>query len=176
MVFKSFLGIVCSLALIASAFSQGAQTKLATQSAPALRIVSAPFHLDRDERKVTLSVELENTGDKTITAFGWAYRTQGPMRGYNVSGSSDMPEVSIVLAPNEKKKVVLLENVELRESVLEMPFKEIAITSVVFEDGSVWKRKEENQFSFMAQPNKSLDRSRGNPDASGIKRDPAKLL
>gem|GEM_PF-1619006 len=32
------------------------------------------------------------------------------------------------------------------------------------------------RFTVTTTPNKSLDRSHGNPDASGIKRDPAKLL
>lgn len=94
---------------------------------------------------MTLTLEIENTGDKTIKGFGWLYQTQGVVRDYNVSITADMPEVSVVLAPKERKKVVLLTDAQVPESILNMPGGEIRIVSVTFEDGSLWKRNNENQ-------------------------------
>jgi hypothetical protein len=118
--------------------------KFTTEDAPSLHILSVPIKLDSKKRRVTLSLEVENTGGKTIKAFVWRYETQGVLQGYNVSITSDMPEVTVVLTPNETKKVLLLKDARVRESIWNMPVRKIAIVGITFEDGSSWKRNNEN--------------------------------
>ena len=104
------------------------------------RFCAATVAINYEKRTVTLSLELENAGNKTIKAFGCVYRTKDIIRGYSVSITANLPELSINLSPNNKQKVVLLDDTQVPESILNMPVGEIAIASVIFEDGSSWKR------------------------------------
>jgi hypothetical protein len=144
MILKLLLGFICSSILLVPVFAQDGQAKLSTAGAPSLQIVSAPIKLDREKRKVSLSLEVKNTGAKTIKAFGWQYRTQGILKGYNVSSAADMPEVSVVLPLNMKKKVLLRKESDVPESFWNLPIREIRIVSITFEDGSSWRRTKDD--------------------------------
>jgi len=141
---KTLVGIICAVVLVLPALAQEGQVKFTTEDAPSLRIRSVPIKLDSKKRRVTLSLEVENTGDKVIKAFVWRYQTKGALQGYNVSITSDMAEVTVVLTPKETKKVLLLKDALVRESIWNMPVRKIAIIGVTFEDGSSWKRNNEN--------------------------------
>lgn len=123
-------------------FAQHSQIKLKSDGAPSLRIVSTTVNLVREERRVTLTLEIENIGDKPVKAFGWMYRTQDKIRNYDVSINVDMPEVSALVAPNQRNTIVLLADAKVPEYILNMPAGEIRIVSVTFDDGSSWKRKD----------------------------------
>jgi hypothetical protein len=142
MMLKRLLRFVLAIVVIVPALAQ--EPRIKTEGTPSLQIVSAPLKLDRKRRKVNLSLEVKNTGDKTIKGFGWEYGTQGVIRDYNVSYRSDMPEVSLLLTPNEKKKVSLLKDARVRDSFWDMPIREIRIVSVTFEDGSSWRRNKDD--------------------------------
>lgn len=142
MILRTLSWLICSAALVVPSIAQRPhQVTLRTEDAPALHIRSAQIDVDTETRKVTLSVEVENTGDKTIMAFVWEYRTQGVIRDYNVSVNASMPEVAMVLAPKERKRVLLLENAQVQQWILNMPAGRIEIASIAFEDGSSWKGK-----------------------------------
>lgn len=140
---KLFAGIVCTAFLAVTAFGQDSQIKLNTAGAPSLRILSAPINLDLEKRKATLELEIENISDKTIKGFAWVYQTQGVVRDYKVSIEVKMPEVTVTLAPKEQKKVIVLTDAQVPQSILNMPSGEIKIVSVFFEDGSWWSRSNE---------------------------------
>ena len=140
---KLLATVACTVLLTSIALAQDGHLELKLTSAPSLRILSAPEKLDREKRRVTLILEIENSGDKTIKGFGWLYKTQDVIRDYNVSITANMPDVSVVLAPKERKKVVVLQDAQVPEFILSMPDGEIEVVSVIFEDGSVWNRSNE---------------------------------
>lgn len=142
MLTKTSIFIVCIFSFAFPVFAQHTQVKLKSDGAPSLRIVSTTVDLEREQRRVTLRVEVENMGDKPLRAFSWMYRTQDKIRDYNVSINIDMPEVSLLVAPKERKTIVLLADAQVPEYILNMPAGEIRIVSVTFDDGSSWKRKD----------------------------------
>ena len=137
---RSLFVIIVTFGLVIPVVAQNRQPTLTTQDAPSLRILSAPLKLDRNKRTVKLSLEIENAGDKAIKSFGWTYRTEGVLREYHVSSTSDMPEVSVDLPPKGKKKVLLLRDSRAPASFFDLSVREIVIVSVTFADGSSWRR------------------------------------
>jgi hypothetical protein len=117
--------------------------QLKAEGAPFLQVLSVLIKVDREKRKVSLSVEIKNTSTKTIKAFRLVYRTRDVVRGYNVAITTDMPEVATLLAPNQTKTVRLLDDEELSEWILNMPVGEVTVSSISFEDGSSWKRNKD---------------------------------
>jgi hypothetical protein len=124
-----------------SALSQTSKLHLTAEGAPALRILSVPATVDRENKRVTMAVEVKNIGPKNIKGFILEYRSFEVVRGYRVRTNIEMPEVSVELQPNESKMIVLLDNVSLPQFLLDMPIGSIVITSITFQDGSSWKRE-----------------------------------
>ena len=119
--------------------AQIAEVRLSTEGAPALRVLSVQATVDQQKSRATVSIEVENTSAKSIKAFSCIYRTNHFIRGYGVWFSAEFPEAAIVLAPNERKRVVLLDNVTLPTSILSFPPGMISIKRVDFDDGTSWK-------------------------------------
>ena len=142
MLTKTTIFILCISCFAVPVPAQHSQVKLKSEGAPSLRIVSTTVDLVREERRVTLTLEIENMGDKPVRAFAWIYHTQDKIRDYDVSLNIDMPEVSVLLAPKERKTIVLLADAKVPEYILNMPAGEIRIVRVTFDDGSFWKRKD----------------------------------
>jgi hypothetical protein len=141
---KHLVAIIFASFLVIPVAAQNRHPKLATQDAPSLQILSVAVDLNYEKRTVTLWLEVENRGNKTIRAVACVYRTKDVIRGYNVSITANLPDVAVNLAPNAKKKLVVLDNAQVPVSILNMPVGEITIASITFEDGSSWKRMDDN--------------------------------
>ena len=142
---RRFISSTLILLLSVVSAARGVGQQLKAEGAPALRILSAPVSIDREKQKVTLSVEVENAGSKTIKAFAWEYRTREGVGDYFVWASFSMPEVATTLSPKEKKKIVLVDASTVPGSILNMPVGIVRITSVAFDDGTTWKREKDEK-------------------------------
>lgn len=141
---KRLLGIIFIAGLVVPVLAQRGEPKLSTQDAPSLRILSAPLKADRAKRRVKLWLEIKNAGDKTIRAFKYEYRAKGVIQAYDVKSTAELPEVSVVLPPGARKKLLLVDDSSAPGAFFDLTDREIRIIGVTFQDGSAWERNKDD--------------------------------
>jgi hypothetical protein len=138
----SALVLTAALALVAAAQEERKPPPQAA-SAPDAYVLSVSAFGPNRAREATLSIEVKNTGQRTITAIDWEYVSldvNGPVRGYALA---KLRNASLKIRPGEKQR--LSRPIAYDERLVTgFRINKIRILRVEFEDGSAWERPAES--------------------------------
>ena len=139
---KTFGSIFLILAVAVGVFAQRAQNntdeQLAARNAPDLFVQSASAYGPDKEKKSNFTIEVKNTGTKTITAVEWIYEPPEE----NAPGSSRQLKArnQVNIPAGEERKMTMAFPYYSERFVSGFRLNRIRVMRVDYEDGSSWER------------------------------------
>jgi hypothetical protein len=134
------LALAATLALAAPAQEERRPPQAA--SAPDAYVLGASAFGPNRAREATLSIEVKNTGGRTITAIDWEYVSSdvnGPARGQALA---ELRNDGLKIRPGEKQK--LTKQLAYDENLVKgFRVNSVRVMRVEFEDGPAWERPAE---------------------------------
>lgn len=139
------LFLITLLALLAiTASGQRAQNntdeKLKARNAPDVFIYSASAFGPDKNGDSHFTVEVGNTGPKTIAVIEWEYYRRGAGQSYEPQSEAKFRNDKLNLLPDERRKLTEQVHRYTDDFVKSFNLDAVRITSVEYEDGSTWKR------------------------------------
>jgi hypothetical protein len=119
--------------------------QLKARNAPDLFVAGvSAFGRDRKGR-TSFVIEVQNLGDKTITAFDWEYAPAPPIGKYRAGNPLKLRSDEEKIRPGEKRKLTELIDEYTDELVKSFRLNSVRIVRVEYEDGSSWQRSVEEK-------------------------------
>ena len=116
------------------------EEQLKARNAPDLFVVGvSAFGRDRKGR-TSFVIEVQNLGDKTITAFDWEYAPERPIGKYRAGNPLKLRSDEEKIRPGEKKKLTEQIGEYTDELVTSFRLNSVRVMRVEYEDGSSWQR------------------------------------
>lgn len=139
------LFLITLLGLLAiTATGQRAQNntdeKLKARNAPDVFIYSASAFGPDKNGYSHFTIEVGNTGSKTITVIEWEYYRRGTDQSYEPRSEAKFRNDKLNLLPDERRKLTEQVHRYTDDFVKSFNLDTVRITSVEYEDGSTWKR------------------------------------
>lgn len=142
------LSLVLIGALAVVAPGQRAQNntdeKLKARNAPGLFIYSASAFGPDKNGDSNFTIEVGNTGAKTITEVEWEYFSHDEA-GYGAQARHIFRNERLKLVPNERSKLTQHARHYTDKFVTAFHLDAIRITRVEYQDGSTWRRPEDQK-------------------------------
>lgn len=139
---KSLSALILTAALAVFALAQRAQNntdeKLKARNAPDVFIFSASAFGPDKNGDSNFTIEIGNTGAKTITGVEWEYDPSRDGAGYDPR--STFRSDTARLKPNQKKKLTQQAHRYTDSFVRSFNLDTVRILRVEYEDGSSWRR------------------------------------
>jgi hypothetical protein len=139
---SSVITLIAALAMIALA--QRAQNntdeKLKARNAPDVFVYSASAFGPDKNGDSHFTIEVGNTGAKTITRIEWEYYRRGEGRSYEPRSEEKFRSDKLKLFPDERHKLTEQVHRYTDDFVKSFNLDTVRITSVEYEDGSAWRR------------------------------------
>jgi hypothetical protein len=139
----SVMTLIAALAMIALA--QGAQNatdeKLKARNAPGVFVYSASAFGPDKNGDSHFTIEVGNTGAKTITVIEWEYYRRGEGQSYEPRSEAKFRNDKLKLLPDERQKLTQQVHRYTDDFVKSFNLDAVRITSVEYEDGSAWRRQ-----------------------------------
>jgi len=139
--------LIVGLVMIAPA--QRAQNntdeKLKARNAPDLFVYSASAFGPDKNGDSHFTIEVGNTGAKTITVIGWEYYRHGEGQSYEPRSEAKFRNDKLNLLPGERQKLTLQVHRYTDDFVKGFNLDTVRITSVEYEDGSGWQRRDDRK-------------------------------
>jgi hypothetical protein len=143
----SAFALIAMLAL--SALAQRAQNntdeQLGARNAPDVFVYSASAYGPDKNGDSNFTIEVENTGAKTITAIDWEYILPEMVSGYEKGSHIKFRSDDLKLRPEEKKKLTRPVHHYANKFVTNFRLNTLRILRVEYEDGSSWQRPEDDR-------------------------------
>jgi hypothetical protein len=131
-------------ALAITALAQRAQNntdeKLKERNAPDIFIYSASAFGPDKNGDSHFTIEVGNTGAKTITAIGWEYYRRGEEQSYETRTIEKFRGDKLGLRPDERRKLTGQVHRYTDDFVKRFNLDTVRIALVEYEDGSGWQR------------------------------------
>jgi hypothetical protein len=125
-------------ALSVAALGQRAQNntdeQLAARNAPDVFVYSASAFGPNKDRESSFTIEVENTGRKTISAIEWEYYLPAEIGGIKFRSADEK------LGPGDRKKLTSRIKRYTNELIANYRLNHIRIVRVEYDDGSAWQR------------------------------------
>ena len=141
---KAFTLMTIIAALAMSAPGQRAQNntdeKLKARNAPDVFIYSASAFGPDKNGDSHFTIEVGNTGAKTITVIEWEYYRRGEGQSYEPRSEAKFRNDKLRLLPDERRKLSEHLHRYTDDFVKSFNLDAVRITSVEYDDGSTWKR------------------------------------
>jgi hypothetical protein len=139
------LGVMTLMAaLVMIALAQRAQNntdeKLKARNAPDLFVYSASAFGPDKSGDSHFTIEVGNTGAKTITVIEWEYYRGGEGQSYEPRPEAKFRNDKLKLLSDERRKLTQQVHRYTDEFVKSFNLDTVRITSVEYEDGSKWER------------------------------------
>jgi len=138
----TLMSIISALAM--SAPEQRAQNntdeKLKARNAPDVFIYSASAFGPDKNGDSHFTIEVGNTGAKTITNIEWEYYRRGEGQSYEPHSEAKFRNDKLRLLPDERRKLTEQVHRYSDDFVKSFNLDAVRITSVDYDDGSTWKR------------------------------------
>ena len=132
--------IIAMLGLVA--IGQRAQNntdeQLRARNAPDVFVYTASAYGPDKERNSNFTIEVKNTGAKTITAIEWEYNSPDEVAGRGKVMKARNEKLN--LQPEEKKKLVMQVHHYTDNFVKNFQLDTLRILRVEYDDGSSWQR------------------------------------
>ncbi|HJQ70785.1 MAG TPA: hypothetical protein VKA70_17555 [Blastocatellia bacterium] len=117
--------------------------QLKARNAPDLFVIGvSAFGRDRRGR-TSFVIEVQNMGEKTITAFDWEYAPARPIGKYRAGNPLKLRSDEEKIRPGEKKKLTEQVAEYTDELVTSFRLNSVRIVRVEYEGGSSWQRPAE---------------------------------
>jgi hypothetical protein len=146
---KSFCALVLTAALVTTALAQRAQNntdeKLQARNAPDVFIYSASAFGPDKNGDSNFTIEVGNTGAKTIAAIEWEYYLSRDAAGSAQRDNRAFRNLKVKLAPDERRKLTQQVHHYTDRFVTGFNLDTVRIMRVVYEDGSTWQRPGDQQ-------------------------------
>lgn len=141
---KSLSALILTAALAMFALAQRAQNntdeKLRARNAPDVFIYSASAFGPDKNGDSNFTIEVGNTGGKTITGIEWEYDPSRDAAGYYARGSSTFRDDTAKLLPNQRRKLIQQVHHYTDRFVTSFCLDTVRILRVEYEDGPSWRR------------------------------------
>ena len=141
---KAFTLMTIIAALAIGASGQRAQNntdeKLKARNAPDVFIYSASAFGPDKNGDSHFTIEVGNTGAKTITVIEWEYYRSGEGQSYEPRSEAKFRNDKLRLVPDERRKLTEQVHRYTDDFVKSFNLDAVRITSVEYDDGSTWKR------------------------------------
>lgn len=141
---KAFTLMTIIAALAMGAPGQRAQNnsdeKLKARNAPDVFIYSASAFGPDKNGDSHFTIEVGNTGAKTITIIEWEYYRRGEGQSYEPRSEARFRNDRLRLLPDERRKLTEQVHRYTDDFVKSFNLDAVRITSVEYDDGSTWKR------------------------------------
>lgn len=145
--FKAFILITIIAALAMCAPGQRAQNntdeKLKARNAPDVFIYGASSFGPDKNRDSHFTIEVGNTGAKTITAIEWEYYRRGEGQSSGPRSEAKFRNDKLKLLPDERRKLTEQVHRYTDDFVKSFNLETVRIRSVEYDDGSTWERGDE---------------------------------
>lgn len=146
---KSFGAFILTVALTTIALAQRAQNntdeKLTARNAPGVFIYSASAFGPDKNGNSNFTIELGNTGTKTIAAIEWEYYLSRDVDGSTPRDNRTFRDKKLNLAPDERRKLTQPVHHYTDRFVTGFNLDSVRIIRVEYEDGSSWQRPRDLQ-------------------------------
>lgn len=141
---KAFTLMTIIAALAIGALGQRAQNnsdeKLKARNAPDVFIYSVSAFGPDKNGDSHFTIEVGNTGAKTITIIEWEYYRRGEGQSYEPRSEAKFRNDRLRLLPDERRKLTEQVHRYTDDFVKSFNLDAVRITSVEYDDGSTWKR------------------------------------
>ena len=141
---KAFTLMTIIAALAMCAPGQRAQNntdeKLKARNAPDVFIYGASAFGPDKNRDSHFTIEVGNTGAKTITVIEWEYYRRGEGQSSEPRSEAKFRNDKLKLLPDERRKLTEQVHRYTDEFVKSFNLETVRITLVEYDDGSTWKR------------------------------------
>lgn len=143
----SAIAMIAVLALAASA--QRAQNntdeQLKARNAPDVFVYSASAYGPDKKGDSNFTIEIKNTGSKTIKAIDWEYILPEMVPGHDKGSPVKFRGQDLKFRPDEKRKLTSPVHYYADKFVTNFRLDTLRITRVEYEDGSSWQRQPEDK-------------------------------
>ena len=137
----SVVALIAALAIIglAQRAQNNTDEKLRARNAPDVFIYSASAFGPDKNGDSSFTIEVGNTGAKTITGVEWEYLSHDDA-GYNTPASQGFRNDKVKLFPDERSKLTQHVHHYTDKFVTGFHLDSVRITRVEYQDGSSWQR------------------------------------
>ena len=139
----SVVTLIAALAIVALA--QRAQNntdeKLQARNAPDVFVYSASAFGPDKNGDSHFTIEVGNTGAKTITVIEWEYYRRGEGQSYEPRSDEKFRNDKLKLLPDERQKLTQQVHRYTDDFVKSFNLDAVRITLVEYKDGSTWQRQ-----------------------------------
>lgn len=133
-----FLIATMSVVVMAQRAENNTDEQLKARNAPDVFIYGASAYGPDKDRNSNFTIEIGNTGRKTVTAIEWEYNSPDDVAGQG--NRLRFLSKDLKLRPEEKKKLVERVHHYTDEFVKSFNLRSVRILRVEYEDGSSWQR------------------------------------
>ena len=135
--------------LAVSAWAQRAQNnteaQLEARNAPDVFVYGASAYGPDKKGDSNFTIEIKNTGTKTITAVNWEYILPEMISGYDKGSSVRFRGQDLKFRPDEKRKLTTPVHFYAEKFVNNFRLNTLRITRVEYEDGTFWQRPSDDK-------------------------------
>ena len=117
--------------------------QLKARNAPDLFVLGVSASGRDRQGRTSFVIEVQNLGEKTITAFDWEYAPAPPIGKYRAGNPLKLRSDEEKIRPGEKKKLTERIGEYTNELVTSFRLNSVRIVRVEYEDGSSWQRPAE---------------------------------
>jgi hypothetical protein len=119
------------------------EEQLKARNAPDLFVLGVSASGRDRKGRTSFVIEVQNLGDKTITAFDWEYAPARAIGKYRAGNPLKLRSDEEKIRPGEKKKLTEQIGEYTDELVTSFRLNSVRIVRVEYEDGSSWQRPAE---------------------------------
>ncbi len=134
--------IVVTLTALVAVAQNYTEAQMKARNAPDLFVYSVSAFGPNKKGESSFTIEVKNTGGKTISAFEWGYYADPllSLRSVNAEPRIRFRNDGERLQSGERKKLTSLSNQYTDELIKNFRLNRVSILKVEYEDGSVWHR------------------------------------
>jgi hypothetical protein len=146
---KTLMTIALIAMLALAALAQRAQNntdeQLQARNAPDVFVYGASAYGPDKKGDSNFTIEVKNTGAKTITAIDWEYILPDMVPGYDKGSHVKLRSDDMKLRPEERKKLTRPVHHYADKFVTNFRLDTLRIVRVEYEDGSSWQRPSDDR-------------------------------
>jgi hypothetical protein len=116
------------------------EEQLKARNAPDLFVLGVSASGRDRKGRTSFMIEVQNLGDKTITAFDWEYAPARPIGKYRAGNPLKLRSDEEKIRPGDKRKLTEQIDEYTDELVTSFRLNSVRIVRVEYEDGSSWQR------------------------------------
>jgi len=134
-----------ALAALAQRAQNNTDSQLEARNAPDVFVYSASAYGPDKKGDSNFTIEVKNTGAKTITAIEWEYILPEMVSGYEKGSHLKFRSDELKLRPEEKKKLTAPVHHYADKFVTNFRLDTLRILRVEYEDSSSWQRPSDDR-------------------------------